>query len=174
MAGFVYLKFGTGFLQVESLAIRHLSRSWVGIVQSAWSGKATVYLPPTNSRPVWYKVSTSREALLCNEKTKNGNTSPLKVLGRSSPRLPQDVTSGRNLYLAGLLLVIQGLFTFSKPIAGVLGTRFLPWTNKVSTSRKGLLCDEKTKMESLAIRHLGRSWVGIQGSWFGKASPGRG
>ena len=45
---------------------------------------------------------------------------------------------GRNLYLAGLLLVIQGLFTFRKPIPGLLGTRFLPWTNEVCTCRKAL------------------------------------
>ena len=31
---------------------------------------------------------------------------------------------GRNLYLAGLLLVIQGLFTFRQPIAGLQGTDF--------------------------------------------------
>ena len=29
-----------------------------------------------------------------------------------------------NLYLAGLLLVIQGLFTFRQPIASLLGTDF--------------------------------------------------
>ena len=31
---------------------------------------------------------------------------------------------GRNLYLADLLLVIQGLFTFRQPIAGLQGTDF--------------------------------------------------
>ena len=47
---------------------------------------------------------------------------------------------GRNLYLVGLLLVIQGLFTFRQPIAGLQSTdRILPWTNKVSTCRKALL-----------------------------------
>ena len=30
----------------------------------------------------------------------------------------------------------QGLFTLHQPIAGLLGIRFLPWTNKVSTRRK--------------------------------------
>jgi len=33
---------------------------------------------------------------------------------------------GRNLHLAGLLLVIQGLFTFRQPIAGLQGTDFYP------------------------------------------------
>ena len=31
-----------------------------------------------------------------------------------------------------------GIFTFRQPIAGLLGTRFLPWTNIVSTYRKAL------------------------------------
>ena len=31
---------------------------------------------------------------------------------------------GRNLYLAGLLLVVQGLFTFRQPIADLQGTSF--------------------------------------------------
>ena len=31
---------------------------------------------------------------------------------------------GRNLHLAGLLLVILGLFTFRQPIAGLQGTGF--------------------------------------------------
>ena len=31
---------------------------------------------------------------------------------------------GRNLYLAGLILVLQGLFTFRQPIAGLQGTDF--------------------------------------------------
>ena len=31
---------------------------------------------------------------------------------------------GRNLYLAGLLLVIQDIFTLRQPIAGLLGTGF--------------------------------------------------
>ena len=40
-----------------------------------------------------------------------------------------------SLYQAGLLVV----GVFRQPIAGLLGTSFLPWTNKVSTCRKALL-----------------------------------
>ena len=35
-----------------------------------------------------------------------------------------DGTKGRNMYLAGLLLFIQGLFTFRQPIAGLQGSDF--------------------------------------------------
>jgi len=46
---------------------------------------------------------------------------------------------GRNLVPSRPFIGSRGLFTFRQPIAGLLGTRFLPWTNKVSTCRKALL-----------------------------------
>ena len=42
------------------------------------------------------------------------------------------------LYQAGLPLVMQGLFTFRQPIAGLQGTGFYLCTKKVSTCRKAL------------------------------------
>ena len=43
---------------------------------------------------------------------------------------------GRNLVPNRLVIGQQGLFTFHQPIPGLLGTKFLPWTNKVSTCRE--------------------------------------
>ena len=43
---------------------------------------------------------------------------------------------GRNLVPSRLVMGYQGLFTFRQPIAGLIGARFLAWTNEVSTCRK--------------------------------------
>ena len=43
---------------------------------------------------------------------------------------------GRNIVPSKLVIGEQGLFNFRQPI--LLGTRFLPWTNKVSMCRKAL------------------------------------
>ena len=48
------------------------------------------------------------------------------------------IVQGRNLVPSRLVIVWQGLFTFRQLITGLLGTRFLPWTNKVSTRQKAL------------------------------------
>ena len=45
----------------------------------------------------------------------------------------------RNLVPSRHAISWRGLFTFHQPIAGLLGTKFLPWMNKVSTCRKDLL-----------------------------------
>ena len=45
---------------------------------------------------------------------------------------------GRNLVPTRPAIGWRGLFTFHRPIAVLLGTRFLPWTNKVSACRKAL------------------------------------
>ena len=46
---------------------------------------------------------------------------------------------GRNLVPNRPAIGWQKINNFHQPIAGMLGTRFLPWTNKVSTCRKALL-----------------------------------
>ena len=40
---------------------------------------------------------------------------------------------GRNLVPSMSAISCRGLFTFRQPLASMLCTRFLPWTNKVST-----------------------------------------
>ena len=45
---------------------------------------------------------------------------------------------GRNLVPSRTAIGWRGLFTFRQPLTVLLGTRFLPWTNKVSTCRKAL------------------------------------
>ena len=46
---------------------------------------------------------------------------------------------GRNLVPIRPAIGWWGLFTFHQPIPGLLGTRFLPLTNKVSTCRKAIM-----------------------------------
>ena len=46
---------------------------------------------------------------------------------------------GRNLLPSRPLIGWRKVNNFRQPIAGLLGTRFLPWLNKVSTCRKALL-----------------------------------
>ena len=45
---------------------------------------------------------------------------------------------GRNLVPSRPAIGWRDLFTLRQPIAGVLGTSFQPWINKVSTRRKAL------------------------------------
>ena len=52
---------------------------------------------------------------------------------------------GRNLLPSMPAIGWRGLFTSRQPIAGLLGTRFLPWTNKVFTCRKALYSGRKKK-----------------------------
>jgi len=57
---------------------------------------------------------------------------------------------GKNLVPSRLVIGKHDLFTFRQPIAGLLGTRFLPWTNKCGRRKVILLMFRSSIISGMA------------------------
>ena len=69
---------------------------------------------------------------------------------------------GRNLYLAGLLLVMQGLFTFRQPIAGLQVTSFyLGGTKCLHVERPYSVYRTENQQCTLPFERSIQTWVDL-------------